>query len=121
MPDGHVTASDAVKSVRTTTSVATWRCAGLAARSRCVLAREGPLSSKLIGEAVRVVRYKVKDVTKSTGGEMQVSAEIDGKDMTVGTLQTGYFRVHALGQDKREGIRSHAATCHRGTGTCLPT
>jgi hypothetical protein len=72
VPDGHVTASDAVKSVRTTTSVATWRCAGLAVRCRCASAGEGPLSSKLIGEAVRAVRYMVNDVTKSTGGEMQV-------------------------------------------------
>jgi hypothetical protein len=38
----------------------------------------------------------------------------------VGTLQTGYPHVHASGQDKRQGMRPHVATCHRGTGTHLP-
>jgi hypothetical protein len=43
-----------------------------------------------------------------------------GPRATVGTLQTGYPRVYALGQDKRHDMHPHALTCHHGTRTRLP-
>jgi hypothetical protein len=56
-----------------------------------------------------------KDVGPTCG--FTASPEV-GPGATIGTLHTGFPRVHASGQDKRHGMHPHATTCHHGTGTC---
>jgi hypothetical protein len=43
-----------------------------------------------------------------------------GPGAIVSTLQTGYPRIHALGQDKGQGMRPRAATCHHSSEIGLP-
>jgi hypothetical protein len=59
-----------------------------------------------------------KDVGPTCG--FTTSPEV-GLRATVSTLHTRYPRVQASSQDKGQGMRPRAATCHRSSGTRLPS